>query len=109
MDDPLEGLTNVKIAEIYRKLKPEDLHLFRQFKRFHKTYYNLHGHNALSHQLTRGIVSEIFGGLPSRDVETIANARAELLVAEILKDLCKQLGLAIPTEIQTYQRPEAPE
>ena len=109
MDDPLEGLTNAEIAKIYGKLKPEDQHLFRQFKRFHKTYYNLHGHDAPSHQLTRGIVSKIFSRLPLRDAETIANARAELLAAECLKDLCKQLGLAIPTEMKTYRQPEAPQ
>ena len=47
--------------------------------------------------------------MPARDAETIANTRAELLAAERLKDLCKQLGLAIPVELQFYQAPEAPE
>ena len=32
VDDPLEGLTNVEIAGIYKRLKPEDQHLFHQFK-----------------------------------------------------------------------------
>ena len=39
----------------------------------------------------------------------IANARAKILAAERLKDLCKQLGLAILAELQTYKTPEAPE
>ena len=51
----------------------------------------------------------MFSGLPARDAETIANARVELLAAEQLKDLCKQLGLAIPTILQLYRVPEAPE
>ena len=51
----------------------------------------------------------MFSGLPVRDVETIANARAELLAAERLKDLCKQLGLAVPVDLQSYQQPLAPE
>ena len=72
--DPLEGLTNAEIADIYKKLKPEDRRLFRQFKHFHKTYYELHEHDDPSHQLVRGIVSEIFGGIPACDAETIANA-----------------------------------
>ena len=109
VDDPLEGLTNAEIADIYKKLRPEDRQLFQQFKHFHKTYYNLHGHDAQSHQLVRGIVSEIFSGLPAQDAETIANARAELLAAEWLKDLYKQLGLAIPVELQTYKALKAPE
>ena len=88
VDDPLEGLTDAEIADIYKKLKPEDRRLFSQFKRFHKTYYNLHGHDIPSHQLAWGIVSEIFSGL-----------QLELLAAERLKDLCKQLGLAIPAEL----------
>lgn len=39
----------------------------------------------------------------------IANARAELLAAERLKDLCKQLGLALPVDSLSYQQPPAPE
>ena len=95
--DPLEGMGNAQIAEIYRRMKPEDQHLFRQFKRFHKHYNETHGHDAPSHQLTRSIVQQMFPGLPSADAETIAKARAKLLAAEQLKELCKQLGLAVPT------------
>ena len=80
--DPLEGMGNAQIAEIYHQMKPEDQHLFRQFKQFHKRYYETHGHDAPSHQLTRGIVQQMFPGLPSVDAETIAKARAELLAVE---------------------------
>ena len=108
--DPLEGMGNAQVAEIYHRMTPEDQRLFRQFKRFHKRYYETHGHDAPSHQLTRGIIQHMFPGLPSADAETIAKARAELLAAERIKELCKQLGLAIPTQLQTYPpRPEAPE
>ena len=109
VEDPLEGMTNAEIADIYKKLKWEDRRLFRQFKHFHKTYYNLHGHNTPSHQLARGIVSEIFSGPPAQETDTIANAHAKILAAELLKDLCKQLGLAIPVELQMYKAPEVPE
>ena len=106
----MRGLGNAQIAEIYHRMKPEDQRLFRQFKRFHKQYYETHGHDAPSHQLTRGIVQQMFPGLPSADADTIAKARAELLAAERLKELCKQLGLAVPTQLQTYPPPpEAPE
>ena len=108
--DPLEGLGNVQIAEIYHRMTPEDQRLFRQFKRFHKQYYETNGHDALSHQLTRGIVQQMLPGLPSVDADTIAKARAELLAGERLKELCKQLGLAVPTQLQQYPAPqEAPE
>ena len=108
--DPLEGMGNAQVAEIYHRMTPEDQRLFRQFKRFHKRYYETHGHDAPSHQLTRGIVQHMFPGLPSADAETIAKARAELLAAERIKELCKQLGLAVPTQLQTYPpRQEAPE
>ena len=108
--DPLEGMGNAQVAEIYYRMRPEDQRLFRQFKRFHKRYYETHGHDAPSHQLTRGIIQQMFPGLPSTDAETIAKARAELLAAERIKELCKQLGLAVPTQLQTYPpRQEAPE
>ena len=108
--DPLEGMGNAQVAEIYHRMKPDDQRLFRQFKRFHKRYYETHGHDAPSHQLTCGIVQQMFPGLPSADPETIAKARAELLAAERLKELCKQLGLAVPTQLQAYPPPpEAPE
>ena len=80
--DPLEGMGNTQITEIYFQMKPEDQRPFRQFKRFHKHYYETHGHDAPSHQLTRGIVQQMFPGLPSANTETIAKARAELLAAE---------------------------
>ena len=80
--DPLEGMGNAQIVEIYHRMKPEDQRLFRQFKRFHKRYYETHGHDAPSHQLTRSIVQQMFPGLSSADAETIAKARAELLAAE---------------------------
>ena len=52
----------------------------------------------------------MFPGLPSADADTIAKARAELLATERLKELCKQLGLAVPTQPQAYPPPpEAPE
>ena len=88
-------MNNAEIANIYYRMKPEDRRLFCQFKSFHKLYFNVHGHDAPSHHLARGIISEIFSGLPARDADTIANAQAELLAAKRLKDLCKQLGLAI--------------
>ena len=108
--DPFEGMGNAQVAEIYHRIKPEDQRLFRQFKRFHKQYYETHGHNAPSHQLTHGIIQQMFPRLPSADADTIAKARAELLATEQLKELCKQLGLAVPTQLQEYPPPpEAPE
>ena len=108
--DPIEGMGNAQIAEIYHRMKLEDQRLFRQFKRFHKPYYETHGHDAPSHQLTCGIIQQMFPRLPSADADTIAKARGELLAAEWLKELCKQLGLAVPTQLQEYPPPpEAPE
>ena len=107
--DPFEGMGNAQITEIYHRMKPEDQRLFRQFKKFHKQYYETHGHDAPSHQLTRGIVQQMFPGLPSADADTIAKVRTELLATEQLKELYKQLGLAVPTQLQTYPPPpEAP-
>ena len=108
--DPLEGMGNAQVVEIYHRMKPGDQRLFRQFKRFHGCYYGTHRHDAPSHQLTHGIVQQMFPGLPSADAETIPKARAELLAVERLKELCKWLGLAVPTQLQAYpQPPEAPE
>ena len=101
--DPLEGLGNKQIAEIYYKLSPEDRQLFRQFKSFHELHYDLYGHDAPSHQLPRGIIQEMFAGIPAQDAEVIAAAQAKILAVERLKDLCKQLGLAVPTELQPSQ------
>ena len=108
--DPIEGMGNAQIAEVYHRMKPEDQRLFRQFKRFHKLYYETHGHDAPSYQLTCGIVQQMFPGLPSADADTIADARKEILAAERLRELCKQLGLAVLTQLQAYPSPpEAPE
>ena len=111
-EDPLECLTNTQIAELYSRLTPDDQKLFLQFKAFHRQYYNQHGGTMPSYQLARGIVRQIFGGLPTRDAETIARAREELLAVERLKALCKKLGLKVPQEaiekvVREEPRPEA--
>ena len=97
-EDPLECLTNTQVAEVYSRLSPPDQKLFLQFKEFHRQYYNQHGETMPSYQLARGIVRQIFSGLPTCDAETIAQAREELLAAERLKALCKRLGLQVPRE-----------
>ena len=108
--DPIEGMGNAQIAEVYYRMNLEDRRLFRQFKKFHKLYYETHGHDAPTHQLTRGIVQQMFPRLPSANADIIASARKEILATERLRELCKQLGLAVPTQLQTYPSPpEAPE
>ena len=108
--DPIEGMGNAQIAEVYYRMTPEDRRLLRQFKKFHKLYYETHGHDAPTHELTRGIVQQMFPGLPSADADIIAGMRKEILATERLRELCKQLGLAVPTQLQTYPSPpEAPE
>ena len=108
-EDPLENLGNKEIGEIYRKLTQEDRQLFRQFKKFHKLHYELYGHDAPSYKIARGIVNQMFSGIPAKDAEVIAKAQEEILAAERLKSLCKQLGLAVPMELQQSQKVEAPE
>ena len=61
-----------------------------------------------SYQLARGIVQQIFSGLPTQDAETIAKAREELLAAERLKVLCKRLGLQVPKEVIQHIVREVP-
>ena len=108
-EDPLEGLNNKEITEIYKKLTPEDRQQFRQFKKFCKLHHELYGHDAPSHQLTHGIIYLMFSSILAKDAEVIATARGEILVAERLKSLCKQLELAVPTELQQHEKVEAPE
>ena len=107
-EDPLECLTNTQVAEVYSRLSPPDQKLFLQFKEFHRQYYNQHGETMPSYQLARGIVRQVFSGLPTRDAETIAKVREELLSAERLKVLCKKLGLKVPTEAIQHVVREVP-
>ena len=106
---PLEGLNNQESTDVYKRLTPEDRQLFRQFKKFHKLHYELYGHDVPSHQLTHGIIKKMFFGIPAKDAKVIAAVRAEIFVVEWLKSLCKQLGLAVPIELQQCQQIEAPE
>ena len=55
----------------------------------------MYGYDTQASHLSRGIVKEIFRGLPTRDAETIAKARAEILAVERVKALCKELGLKV--------------
>ena len=107
-EDPLECLTNTQVAEVYSRLSPPDQKLFLQFKEFHRQYYNQHEETMPSYQLPRGIVHQVFSGLPTRDAETIAKAREELLLAERLKVLCKKLRLKVPTDAIQHVVREVP-
>ena len=60
------------------------------------------------YQLARGIVRQVFRGLPTRDAEVIVKAREELLAAERLKVLCKRLGLKVPNEAIQHVVREVP-
>ena len=99
--DPLEGLGNVQIAEIYHRMTPEDQRLFRQFKRFHKQYYETYGHDAPSHQLTRGIIQQMFPGLPSADADTISKARAEFVGCRATQGAVQAAGTGSPNSTTT--------
>ena len=55
----------------------------------------MYGHDAQAYQLSCGIVRQIFCGLPTRDAEMIVKARAEILVVDHVKALCKELGLQV--------------
>ena len=105
-EDPLELLSHREIAEVYGKLNPDDQKLFRQFKQFHKLHHKLYGYDTQASHLSRGIVKEIFRGLPTRDAETIAKVRAEILAVERVKALCKELGLKVSPAV--IERIEAP-
>ena len=107
-EDPLECLTNTQVAEVYSRLSLPDQKLFLQFKEFHRQYYNQHGETMPLYQLARGIVRQVFSGLPTWDAETIAKAREELLAAERLKALCKKLGLKVPNEAIQHVVREVP-
>ena len=107
-EDPLECLTNTQVAEVYSQLSPPDQKLFLQFKEFHRQYYNQHGETMPSYQLARGIMQQVFSGLPTRDAETIAKTREELLAAERLKALCKKLGLKVPNKAIQHVVREVP-
>ena len=103
-EDPLELLSHREIAEVYGKLSPEDQRLFRQFKQFHKEHHKVYGYVTQASHLSRGIVKEIFRGLPTRDAETIAKARAEILAVERVKALCKELGLKVSPAVMEKNR-----
>ena len=108
--DPLEGMGNVQIAEIYHKMKPEDQRLFRQFKRFHKRYYETHGHDAPSHQLTRGIVQQMFPGLPSADAGPSPRRGPNCWLLKESRSCASSWDWRSQLSCQAYpQPPEAPE
>ena len=90
--DPFEGMNNAQIAEIYNKMKPEDCRLFRQFKSFHKLYYNPQGHDTPSHHLARGIVSQIFSDCQRGTPRQLLMLRRSYLQQSDLKNCVNSWG-----------------
>ena len=98
--DPIDSLSDKEVVAIYQKLSPGDRRLFREFRQFHKTYFGIFGESIPSHELCRHIVRTAIPAIPSEDAETIAKARHELLGEARLRQLCHQLGFAMPVKLQ---------
>ena len=94
----LEELMDQDIKGIYEQLSHEDKKRFRQFRKFHHQYFGVYGEHLPSYHMARQVVKDLVPGLPSASADIIATKRAELLVEDCLRELCRRHGLSFKNE-----------
>ena len=94
----LEELMDQDIKGIYEQLSHEDKRRFRQFRKFHHQYFGVYGEHLPSYHMARQVVKDLVPGLPSASADIITTKRAELLVEDSLRELCRRHGLSFKNE-----------
>ena len=64
---------------------------------------HLHDKMVPTYKEVRSTMKECFPAIPSKDRDQLAKAQRRLLAEECMKDLCKDLGYAMPERLTTEQ------
>ena len=105
--DILEELSEEDIRDIYYDLSDEDKRRFRQFQQFHPQYFGVYGEHLPSYHMARQVVRDLMPSIPSAAADTITAKRAEILVEDRLRVLCRMHGFKFPEKEMRVEAPQA--
>ena len=101
--DPLGMLSDAEAEAIYRRLSKSEQKVYRELLRHYRKQMHLHDKMVPTYKEVRSTMKECFPAIPSKDGDQLAAAQRRLLAEECMKDLCKDLGYAIPERLMTEQ------
>ena len=101
--DPLRMLSDTEVEAIYHRLSKSEQKVYRELLRHYRKQMHLHDKMVLTYKDVRSTMKEHFPTIPSKDGDQLAKAQRRLLAEECMKDLCKDLGYAIPGRLTTEQ------
>ena len=101
--DPLGMLSDVEAEAIYRRLSKLEQKVYRELIQHYRKQMHLHDKMVPTYKEVHSTMKEHFPEIPSKDGDQLAKAQRRLLAEEHMKDLCKDLGYAIPERLMTEQ------
>ena len=101
--DPLGTLSDTEAEAIYRRLSKPEEKVYRELIRHYRKQMYLHDKMVPTYKEVRSTVKEHFPTIPSKDGDQLAEAQRQPLAEEHMKDLCKDLGYAMPKRLMAKQ------
>ena len=101
--DPLGTLSDTEAEAIYRRLSKSEQKVYRELLRHYREQMHLHDKMVPTYKEVRSTMREHFLSIPSKDRDQLAEAQRRLLAEERMKNLCKDLGYAMPERLRTQQ------
>ena len=101
--DPLRTLSDVEAEAIYCRLFKSEQKVYRELLWHYRKQMHLHDKMVPTYKEVCSTMKEHFSAIPSKDGDQLAKAQRRLLAEERMKDLCKDLGYAIPERLTTEQ------
>ena len=101
--DPLRTLSDTEAEAIYHRLSKSEQKVYRELLRHYRKQMHLHDKMVPTYKEVHSTMREHFPTIPCKDGDQLAKAQRRLLAEEHMKDLCKDLGYAMPERLMTKQ------
>ena len=101
--DPLGTLSDTEAEAIYHRLSKSEQKVYQELLRHYRKQMHLHDKMVPTYKEVHSTMRERFPAIPSKDGDQLTEAQRRLLAEEHMKDLCKDLGYAMPERLTTEQ------
>ena len=101
--DPLRMLSDTEVEAIYHRLSKLEQKVYHELLQHYRKQMHLYNKMVPTYKEVCSTMKEHFPTIPSKDGDQLAEAKQRLLAEEHMKDLCRDLGYAIPEKLMTEQ------
>ena len=96
-------MSDTEVEAIYHRLSKSEQKVYRELLQHYRKQMHLHDKMVPTYKEVRSTMREHFPTIPNKDGDQLAKAQRRLLAEEHIKDLCKDLGYAMPERLTTKQ------